>query len=353
MPIKEFKMIEVRGSHYDMGYEYGKQAGSNINGFVESTFQMAKIMNPLLTFSDVASGIKRFVPFMEKYAPDIVEELRGMADGSGIPLEKIFFLQIRGEMAYPKAETCTSFAISTSRSADGNILIGQNIDWIAQPEHQVIVHLIPKEGPRILAWSWAGTLGQAGINSEGMARVGNGLTSSRTREGGGFPTQFLMRCILNQPSVDEAIKWIRKVERSKSGNHVLADRSGKIVDIETTALEDRLIEPENGFVAHSNNYQHPDFLPYERGLTIFPDSPKRSERLKELVSKEERAITVDMAKGWLRDHINYPVGLCRHKSEGPYKAITTIASVIAQPSQGLLHVCAGNPCEGEYTTYKV
>jgi hypothetical protein len=50
----------------------------------------------------------------------------------------------------------------------------------------------------------------------------------------------------------------------------------------------------------------------------------------------------------LADHKGWPTSICRHQSD-----VETIASLIAEPDQGRLHVAAGNPCKTEFVTYSL
>jgi isopenicillin-N N-acyltransferase-like protein len=50
----------------------------------------------------------------------------------------------------------------------------------------------------------------------------------------------------------------------------------------------------------------------------------------------------------LADHDGYPVSICRHESR-----LKSIASLVAEPDQGRLHVAVGNPCEHEFVTYQL
>ena len=46
------------------------------------------------------------------------------------------------------------------------------------------------------------------------------------------------------------------------------------------------------------------------------------------------------------DHAGYPASICRHEER-----MVTIASMIAEPERGYLHVAAGNPCAWAYEMY--
>jgi len=67
---------------------------------------------------------------------------------------------------------CTSFAISKNRSATGEVIVGQNLNLAPAFEPSgVVLCLYPKDGPAIITWTLAGTVGQVGLNSAGLARL--------------------------------------------------------------------------------------------------------------------------------------------------------------------------------------
>jgi isopenicillin-N N-acyltransferase like protein len=50
----------------------------------------------------------------------------------------------------------------------------------------------------------------------------------------------------------------------------------------------------------------------------------------------------------LADHKGFPTSICRHDT-----SVTTIATAIAEPEDGRLHVAAGNACEAAFYTYSL
>jgi hypothetical protein len=50
----------------------------------------------------------------------------------------------------------------------------------------------------------------------------------------------------------------------------------------------------------------------------------------------------------LADHDGYPASICRHEP-----SFATIASLVAEPDHGRLHVAAGNPCQHAAVTYQL
>jgi isopenicillin-N N-acyltransferase-like protein len=48
----------------------------------------------------------------------------------------------------------------------------------------------------------------------------------------------------------------------------------------------------------------------------------------------------------LADHDGFPPSICRHEP-----GFATIASLVAEPDHGRLHVTLGNPCQNPAVTY--
>ncbi len=55
----------------------------------------------------------------------------------------------------------------------------------------------------------------------------------------------------------------------------------------------------------------------------------------------------------LRDHVEYPSGICRHEdvNQPEGKRMGTVFSMIVNLTQGNIYYCKGNPCEMDYKIY--
>jgi isopenicillin-N N-acyltransferase-like protein len=75
-----------------------------------------------------------------------------------------------------------------------------------------------------------------------------------------------------------------------------------------------------------------------------------------LLAERYGRLTVEDLQAILADHSNFPAAICRHPraADGSTEFVTagvTVASIIAEPERGLLHVAPGNPCQNALTTY--
>ncbi len=356
MSVDRFPFIQAGGSPYEIGHQVGEACEDRIRRFldiiltVDLQFRSASVAEPL-SYEEALQRTRLFLPLFEDSAPHHLEEVRGIADGAGLSFEEALLLQIRGEIAFTQKAVsgCTAFVLSRDATASGEIIMGQNSD-IGQEmgEVAIVLHITPENGPRMLMYTFAGLMGYHGINSEGIGHFANALIGPDWRMG--LPHYPLKRLFLESYSLDQLTDILAQTRVCSAGNYVLADGQGKILDVELTAEGLETIDGKEGFIVHANHFLCERWIPTEKLLDDLPDSKPRYRRIRSLVQQDYGALGVDKMKAILSDHDGYPTSICRHSSNGD---ITTAASMIAEPERGLMHISAGNPCEGEYQVYEV
>lgn len=346
------RVVHVGGTPYEMGFDHGRAFRDRIEYAVRKALLLEINKRNHYTLDE---AIARAIPYMKlgrEFAPHLDDELRGIADGSGLTYEEICLLQVRSELAYPaslSASECSTLAVQSSRSKTGETLVGANVDMGEQLESLgVIVHLEPAHGPRVLTWTLAGVVGQTGLNSAGVARCGNVLFALGWRTG--VPTTFLFRGLLEQETLQDAVALCGSAKRAKSNNILLADASDHVVDIEMTVEDDRHIYPTDGVLCHTNHYCHPDLEPFDR-FTEQEDSRLRLGRLQELLAAREM-FDENSLEQVLSDHENAPNRICKHTADNR-QALKTVATCVMTPARGRMHIGFGNPCSCERLTLTV
>jgi isopenicillin-N N-acyltransferase-like protein len=346
-----YPLFQAAGTPRVMGRAHGAQAAERIRGFVDYLGASLK-----LSRESLRKRAARFQPLFEQHCPHLLEEAAGLAEGAKIePLEALA-VQLRGELAGVNDEACTAFVVSRDATADGGTLIGQNSDTPAElMQYAYVLRLAPDEGPRILMWTFGGMLGYHGLNEYGVAHFANAL-------GGGPEWKFALshypvkRMMLEQRNLMAVRRLLREVPVCSNGNYVLCDGNGAIADVELTTSGPIEIPDDGGIIAHSNHYlcgAHACTANFSRSL---PDSFPRLERMRQLLHAHRGRLSVGDLKTMLSDHEGHPTGICRHPHDGPDDPVLpasgrTMASLIAEPDRGRLHVARGNPCEGGYVTY--
>ena len=88
-PVSYFPVLEVSGSHYNIGYAIGKQFQPQIAASFTSMQGLMSLVDDLIT-QDSNRFYQCYVDTVRSLYPQFIEELEGMADGSGFPFRNFF-----------------------------------------------------------------------------------------------------------------------------------------------------------------------------------------------------------------------------------------------------------------------
>lgn len=341
--MNAFPYVEVSGSSHEMGLQHGQQAAPLIDrylGWIEK--QTGK------TRRELGRRARAFLPLIQRLNPELLDEVRGLAEGAGLTFEEALVCQARGAAASAPAEGCTAFSFTGAATGGRGPLAGQNQDL--PPEFSdvgIVLHLIPDDGrPRAITFTFAGQLGYMGMNQQGVAHFANALGDARWQLG--LPHYPLKRHLLELSTVAECLEVLRSHRMCSPANMVFCDGAGAIADVEIRPEGIALFEGDDlEMRLHTNHYLTDEFAPYETFGHI--GSPDRLKRLRQLVSQRRGDVTVDALKEIMADHSGDPGAICRHGAGGTH----SIAGYIAEPSRGLFHVRRGHGCTGTWTAYEV
>ena len=109
-----------------------------------------------LRHNNVLAQAERFLPTIASYAPHLLEEMRGIAEGAGRDLREIVAINARTELMYGvgnggRPMECTAVGISPAASKDGHIRLAQNWDWIPTLAGAVVLWVLRRDdGPDVL-----------------------------------------------------------------------------------------------------------------------------------------------------------------------------------------------------------
>ena len=301
--------------------------------------------------------IPLYLPFAEKYAPEIVEEMRGMAAGAELDFQDIFLMNITYEISATLTMGCTSFAAVGNATSDGEVITGQNLDFLSTYEENIVLlKTKPNDGPASLAVAPAGTLGLIGMNSAGISLNLNLLRDKDSLvPDGGVPSHIILRKILGCQNLGEAISTVASAEKRSAKNYLLASDQGDVVDIEVTMNDLDVQYPDRGIFTHANCFKAERFKCSDLAPQYLPDSYIRTARLYQLMDSQHGSLTVDVMKQLLQDHNNHPNSICRHPDpRNPLpigRMMKTLVSLISCPKVKKAYIALGNPCENEYVEY--
>lgn len=353
---RKLKIIEVAGNSYEMGFQYGA-ACPEIRKVLDTNGEVRDAHDAVDDFPD--KYISMYLPSAEAYAPEIVDEMKGIAAGAKVDFKDIFLSNVMYEISASFNTGCTAFAASGETIDNGGIITGQNFDVpLTVEEIMVLLKMKPVQGPEIMAIAPAGCLGLMGLNSAGISL---NLNLIRNKDSllptGGVPSHVILRKVLSSENIGEAISIIASAERRSAKNYLLASDQGDVVDVEVTMNDLDVDYPERGILTHANHFKTERFKNTDLASVIVPDSYIRSYRLARMMEENLNNLSVDMMKKFLQDHNNYPNSICRHpdpKAVLPIgKMMKTVLSVINSPRERKAYIALGNPCENEYVEYQL
>ena len=135
-----FPYIEIEGTSYEIGYQEGQNFKKQILGSINCYKQMFMDYSNL-SWERAKELSKQFIPVITEYNKDYLEEMRGIADGSGFDFEDILALNCRSELVFVGKEFdkqdggCTSIGVTSDVGKDGNAYLAHNWDWKTSRAH--------------------------------------------------------------------------------------------------------------------------------------------------------------------------------------------------------------------------
>ncbi len=348
-----YREIEVAGTPREMGRQIGEAAGEEIRGFCEAAFRhiSGTVRISLTCAREIAAAS---IPCAEQYSPNMVEELRGMAEATRMTLEDLMLLQVRNQLRPEPDAGCTSLALAGQRLIRAGCLVAQN--WDNDPAldpFTVVLTRRPAGKPALMNLTQAGLIAYIGFNEAGIGVCLNSLPAPARKLG--VPHYFTVRGIYEADSLNSAVDSVRRAQRVIPANIMLATPQG-LVDLEVTIDHVHLLRnAELGGIAHTNHCLHPDL---QRNNEQFPEliqSYARQQRINSLLglSSGRQTSLVDI-KAALRDHEDYPRSICRHTNDDPDTGYwQTVFSVIIEPENRQMHVSRGTPCDHAYQVYQL
>lgn len=362
--MKRIRVIELSGSAYNMGWQHGKRFHDEIHMFTEDRVRLCQDPNwtgHSLSREAIIALAEACVVEHQRYAPDLMEELDGMADATGLSLAELVinngftdFIDVvynLGDITVPAppqlvSDNCTAFMVPNNRSATRRAYFGQTWDMHASATPYVILlRGAPEHSPEFLTFTITGCVGMIGMNSAGIAVGINNLMATDGQIGVTWP--FVVRKVLQQDNLDDALECVTDANLAGAHNYLLMDRNGDGYEVEAMSTSQSLHALGEDTIAHTNHCLIQQNLDVSRQRP--PESQNSSEnRLKrahELLSKEQ--IGLDDLISLTRDE----VAICTRPK--PPMDVESCGAAIMCPSAGDFWSVWGIPADNEYEHFTI
>lgn len=367
--IKPFPLIEMSGSALERGRAYGSQARDRVHKTL--THYKAQVSQMKLAQADIAALVRLVTPAVERFDASYLDEMRGIAEGAGVPFEDIFLVNARTEILKIAArpdlrakllgdapDGCTGVTVMPSATKNGELIHAQNWDWKVEcSETGVVLRIKCENGLEMLTYTEAGMMARSGFNSAGVAITGNNIESSVDYTQVGVPLPMIRRKALEFSHVAPAMAMVYTTPKTASNNMAVSHSDGIAINFECAPNETFQLHPENGLLIHSNHWLSPVALCKlkDTGVAMSPCSLYRHTRVREVLAPLVGSITPGSVKRALLDDMQSPWSVCRPPRLDPARNIhtATVSTVVMQPKAGIMEVANLAAVNPEFSIYRL
>jgi predicted choloylglycine hydrolase len=307
-----------KGNHYEIGLKYGgllKKNNIDLIGLTElDDFQF--------NYGIQSERIVR------TYFPEACEEMRGMADGAGVPYQR-FSAWLMCVSVCLELPGCSMIAFKKG----GKVVFGRNNDL--PPIFRKISSsalYVPSHGYSFIANSSAFVSAEDGINEKGLAV---GMTYVWAKElKAGFSSMFFVRYILEKcATAEEGLKSIQNIPIGGAYHLILADKK-EVVHVECSPQKTKINKGD--FAIASNHFVSEEMKTYEETKNLYY-SYERYKTGYDALRKGFDKVTVGHAKDILSGKFGF---MCQYEKELNFD---TVWSSVFDITNNKIYRAEGNP----------
>lgn len=357
---REIREVKLSGSGYELGLQHGKLLKKEIG---ELVVKMKKNTADNL-HKDADQVIKDFTAYaqftddIKKYTPELYEEIRGIADGSGQAFNDIMVFNLLDEFWVYIDDIsnhhCSGIGVPSINGSAG--YIAQNMDIESYTEgYQILIRLArTKTRPEQFILTHPGAIGFNGMNEAGIGACMNTLMQLKASNKG-LPVAFIVRRILNSTDKNDLLNFIQTIPHASGQNYIIGIR-GEVFDFEASANKVVRFDPKNanGTVYHTNHPivnddVKPWFEKYSPKAEVKPVNSNSYIRLASVQKRIAEAARIEdsLIKETLRskDDAKNPVCVSINLGRGGFTFGSVIMTLTGTP---FLQITSGSPDASEY-----
>ncbi len=316
-----------KGSYLEAGYHFGSLL---LKKKKKISQQETFVVN-----DEKRAFVKECIPIYEKFYPEILEEIRGLAKGQEMPYDALctFLLSM---YCFELKNHCTCFAFSHK----DHIFFGRNSDFLVQLENLYMNCLYQLHG----AYAFCGNTTafiemEDGVNEHGLA-IGLTFVMTGMRQPG-FHAGMLVRYLLEKcQTTKEVIHQIKRLPIASSQVLIVVDASGCMAMIECCSQGIEIIEKRKGFVVATNQFCSPKLMKYKRNDI---DDWRSMERLQIATQAlKTQSLSFELAQDILSGKYGF---MCQYDRS---KGADTVWSVIYDIRNKEIYRVEGNPSRKQF-----
>lgn len=241
--VGKVRVLHLKGSYRDMGLQHGTLMKQEVEAMGRLMVQVGTEEWNKNFAESMASAWNRTSPFIpEKYK----EELQGLAEASGTPLDLVQGLSI-----FPELFHCSGFALFGKATADGSLLHGRVLDYMRDAgldKYALIIIQEPEGANAFFNISYSGFIGSVtAMNAQHLAMGEMGGAGGESWDG--MPMSLLLReCMETANTLEDMRRIITDSKRTCQYFYVISDAKadngrGSAYGVGTSPLSAMFLNP--------------------------------------------------------------------------------------------------------------
>lgn len=341
------RVIECSGTNFEIGETHGRFAKDRITRGLQ-TYRSLFQESVSMSWDDAVAYASKFLPALELHAPHLLEEMRGIAAGSGSSLGDILALNARSEIALTRPrdvsppDGCTAF----SRLHQGHQFLCQNWDWKqAQLAQIVVLQILTPTGTRIVTVTEAGMVAKVGLNAYGVGVTLNALKTVQM-DPACLPIHVALRLVLESTSIADALKTLEASGVASAAHFLIAEPTSSL-GVEVNPVRPfGTIKPKSDCVFHTNHCVSSDLPKALTEITWLADSEPRLSRIEDLVSKiDDHHFGFETIFEVFKDEQGFPNSINRQADPIAATEICTVFNIMMNCTLKEVRIAFGRPTE--------
>ena len=354
------KAREIAGSPFEIGVRYGESIKTEFSRIVAQYAEIYLKKHDPARVEVIREGMEGY---LRDHAPTLIEEMAGIAEGSGVPFDDVFKhnlcscigTTLVAEASVRDTEHCTSIGFPNSNRGP---LLGKNTDC-GDPESSLIRFMPmllwrPSNGLASLGLTHMGTVWRhVGVNEMGLALGGSSVNGTVLDFKPGLTDGFLGRLILDRcATVEEAVNLVEAHPFVGAGvNFIVVDDADDAAVIELST-EGRVTERLNGHShMYTTNFYASGKLRHgsDSQEWVLDNSRARHAFLTGIEPDRDGRLRFEQMEKVLR-HQARQGAICQY---GDVNGMSTTMSTVAICRERALLTAWGKPCDTPYRMYRI
>jgi isopenicillin-N N-acyltransferase-like protein len=335
-------ILQLSGTPYEIGYQHGALLRDEVNRGAARFYADVIYNGRKMPFSLKIWLLRKYLDWkvyipLQKHQPrNILEEIKGIADGSGVPYDILFKANHHTgpsmvltppfakdnvkafEKLGIKVGACSSFAAVGKAAAGGKTVVGRNTDYggvTLWPKYQTLLFVRPADGYAHVKIGTAGIiLWNPGMNTEGIVVCPHVMVYDDISPRGWSIPAFTDEILRKAGTLKEAEKIFHDNPRAVIGGYVIVSGKEKdafAAELSTGKATIRRMEKDRIVMTNMAVSDEKRKIDITVQYNIMEHCPGRYRRLMELIDKNYGNVDPKLAAAFMGDHIQYTTGLER------------------------------------------